>query len=60
MAREVHYRSRFQPLNETRARIGLSFDYGRRPMSNQCIRGKEPNCAWLVKFQAAPDFQLLK
>ena len=60
MAREVHYRSRFQPLNESRALIGLSFNYGLRPMSNHCIRRNELNSAQLVKFKAVPDFQPLK
>ena len=51
---------RFQPLNETRASIGLSFDYGRRPMSNHSICGDALNSTRLVKFTAVPGFQPLK
>ena len=45
---------RFQPLSETRALIGLSFDYGRIPMSNHCIHGNVLNRARLIKFTAVP------
>ena len=56
MAGEVHYCSQFQPLNEARALMGLSFDYGWRQMNNNCIRGNKLNSAWLVKFMAVPIF----